>query len=109
GMLNLGEQVGKIASGYEANVVLFSGDPLSVTSAVEYVILNGDLVYDRSKDIRVQHLLEGIAPENTAAEGEAIDGPVDVHGHGEEGGGGDDDEDEDNDEEHEEGDEGDDR
>ncbi|MFT7479022.1 MAG: imidazolonepropionase-like amidohydrolase, partial [Gammaproteobacteria bacterium] len=41
GMLNLGEQVGKIASGYEANVVLFSGDPLSVTSAVEYVILNG--------------------------------------------------------------------
>ena len=79
GMLNLGGQVGKIAKGFEANVVLFSGDPLSVTSATEYVMLNGELVYDRSKDVRVQHLHDGVEPDNTAAGGKSIDGPVDVH------------------------------
>ena len=81
-----------------------------MTSAVEYVVLNGELAYDRSTDVRVQHLLEGIAPENTAPSG-AIDGPVDVHakeaeehGEGDEHEDGDDD-DKGGDDEEEEGDE----
>lgn len=78
-MLGLEKRTGQIAKGFDANIVLFSGDPLSLTSSVEFVVLDGDLVYDRSTDVRQQHLLEGIAPENTAPAIGAVDGPVDVH------------------------------
>ena len=32
------------------------------------VVLDGKLAYDRSADVRTRHLLEGVRPENTAAE-----------------------------------------
>lgn len=79
-MLRLGDRVGSLEPGKDGNVVLFSGDPLSITSFVEYVVLEGELVYDRSKDVRQQHLIEGVRPSNTAAatdEGQGDDG----HGH----------------------------
>lgn len=65
GMLGLGGQVGELSVGAHGNVLLFSGDPLSVTSFVEYVVLDGSLVYDRSKDVRTRYLLEGVQPEGT--------------------------------------------
>ena len=77
-MLGLAERVGSLAPGRDGNVVLFSGDPLSSTSFVEYVILGGDLVYDRSKDVRAQHLLEGVEPRNTSPAG-AVEEEVHIH------------------------------
>ena len=65
-LLGLGDRVGSLAVGHDANVVLFSGDPLSVTSRVEYVVIEGNLVYDRSEDVRMRHLETGAQPENTA-------------------------------------------
>jgi hypothetical protein len=42
---------------------------LSVTTTVNYVVLEGKVVYDRSKDVRTKHLIEGIEPQNTAPSG----------------------------------------
>jgi len=66
-ILGLQKRVGSIEAGKDGNVLLFSGDPLSVTSFVEHVIVEGKPVYDRSKDIRVKALLEGKLPAGTAA------------------------------------------
>lgn len=69
-LLGLEQRVGRLVPGADGNVVLFSGDPLSVRSFVEYVVLDGELVYDRSKDVRVKQLMTGEQPEGTAAETE---------------------------------------
>jgi hypothetical protein len=84
-ILGLGDRVGTIEAGRDANVVLFSGDPLSITSFVEHVVLEGTQVYDRSQDVRMKHILEGTAPPGTAAAG-SEEGEVHVHEdeHGEE-------------------------
>jgi imidazolonepropionase-like amidohydrolase len=82
-MLGLADRVGSLAPGRDGNVVLFSGDPLGATAMVEYVILGGQVVYDRSKDVRAKHLLEGIEPKNTSpagAEGEEVEVHEDEHG-----------------------------
>jgi imidazolonepropionase-like amidohydrolase len=68
-ILGLSDRVGALAPGHDGDVVLFSGDPLSVKSFVEYVVIGGQLVYDRSKDVRVKHLLEGLEPKNTTPSG----------------------------------------
>jgi imidazolonepropionase-like amidohydrolase len=68
-ILGLGKRVGSLEVGKDGNVLLFSGDPLSVTSWVEHVVIEGREVYDRSKDIRVKHLIEGRTPPNTQAMG----------------------------------------
>lgn len=68
-MLALEDRVGSLQPGRDGDVVLYSGDPLSLSSFVEYVVLDGELVYDRSKDVRTKHLLEGVRPEGTAVEG----------------------------------------
>ncbi len=79
-LLGLGKRVGSLEAGKDGNVLLLSGDPLSVQSWVEYVVLDGNLVYDRSKDVRVRQLLEGVQPEGTASEAEveAASGDVEV-------------------------------
>jgi imidazolonepropionase-like amidohydrolase len=65
-ILGLDERVGSIAPGKDGNVIIFSGDPLSVTSHVEHVVLEGNHVYDRATDVRMRQLLTGQQPENTA-------------------------------------------
>ncbi|MDA1263675.1 MAG: amidohydrolase family protein [Planctomycetota bacterium] len=67
-MLGLDGRVGSLRKGADGDVVLYSGDPLSISSHVEFVVLDGKLVYDRSKDIRTKHLLEGIQPEGGSAD-----------------------------------------
>jgi imidazolonepropionase-like amidohydrolase len=67
-MLGLEGRVGQFDKGADGHVVLFSGDPLDITSVVEHVILDGAHVYDRSKDVRVRQLLDGTRPPGTAAE-----------------------------------------
>ena len=70
-MIGLEGRVGQLKAGADADLVLYSGDPLSVTSFVEYVVINGALVYDRSKDVRVKYLLEGVTPAGAAVDTEA--------------------------------------
>lgn len=77
-MLGLGKRVGSLEVGKDGNVVLFSGDPLSVTSFVERVVIEGEEAYDRSKDVRMTHLLQGTQPAGTAAAGE-LDEEAHVH------------------------------
>jgi imidazolonepropionase-like amidohydrolase len=68
-ILHLGDRVGSLEPGKDGNVLLLSGDPLSVSTTVQYVVLGGNLVYDRSQDVRVKHLLEGVEQPNTAPRG----------------------------------------
>ena len=65
-ILGLGNEIGSLEKGKLGNVVLFSGDPLSITSWVEHVVIEGKPVYERSKDVRNKHLLEGVQPPGTA-------------------------------------------
>lgn len=65
-ILGLGNEVGSLEPGKLGNVLLFSGDPLSITAWVEHVVIEGKPVYERSKDVRNKHLLEGVQPAGTA-------------------------------------------
>lgn len=66
-ILGLSSDIGTLETGKLGNVVLFSGDPLSMTSWVEHVIIEGEEAYDRSEDTRVRHLLEAEEPRGAAA------------------------------------------
>jgi imidazolonepropionase-like amidohydrolase len=77
-ILHLGDRVGSLEAGKDGNVILLKGDPLSVTSTVQYVVIEGNLVYDRSKDARARQLLEGVEQPNAAAQVPG-DEPVDPH------------------------------
>ncbi len=67
-ILGMGKELGTLEPGKLGNVVLFSGDPLSITSWVERVVIEGREVYDRAKDVRNKHLLEGKQPPGTGAQ-----------------------------------------
>lgn len=69
----LGLETGSLEPGKLGNVVLFTGDPLSMTSHVDHVILEGKHAYDRSKDMRNKQLLDGSQPTGTQAAAEAAD------------------------------------
>jgi imidazolonepropionase-like amidohydrolase len=68
-ILHLGDRLGTLEAGKDGNVLLLSGDPLSITTTVQYVVLDGNLVYDRSKDVRMKHLMEGVEQDNAAPRG----------------------------------------
>lgn len=72
-ILGLGKRVGSLEAGKDGNVVLLSGDPLSVTSFVERVVVEGVPVYDRATDIRIQHLVEGLTPPGTQPMGQGAE------------------------------------
>lgn len=77
-LIGLSKRVGSLEPGKDGNVVLFSGDPLSVTSHVLSVIIEGNEAYDRATDIRVRHLSTGEQPANTAPEG-GVEGKPHAH------------------------------
>jgi imidazolonepropionase-like amidohydrolase len=85
-ILGMADQIGSLEVGKLGNVVLFSGDPLSVTSWVEHVVLEGTPVYDRRDDLRVKQLLEGTQPPGTAPATMAEGSSGHEHGDGEETG-----------------------
>ena len=47
-LLGLGNRIGTIAPGFEADVVLWSGNPFSARSRADQVLIGGGLVYDRA-------------------------------------------------------------
>ncbi len=52
-------KIGVLAEGAVGNMVVMSGDPLSLQSKVLKVWVGGNEVYDRANDERLQRLLEG--------------------------------------------------
>lgn len=66
-LLGLSKSVGSLEVGKDGNVVLFDGDPLSVTSRVQHVVIEGAEIYDRAKDVRAEHLQTGEGPSGTTA------------------------------------------
>ena len=64
-MIGMDDQVGSLVEGKLGNLQILTGDPLSATTWVEMVVLEGELVYERSKDPRLQYLFE--AAEEAAA------------------------------------------
>lgn len=55
-ILGLEDQVGSLSEGKLGNVQILTGDPLQATSWVETVLLEGEVVYERAKDPRLQYL-----------------------------------------------------
>ena len=64
-ILGVAKRVGSLGVGMDGNVVLYTGDPFSVKGVVQHVIIEGEMVYDRATDVRVRHLEQGEAPDNT--------------------------------------------
>ncbi len=79
-ILRLGNRLGSIEKGKDGNILLLTGDPLAVTTSVQYVILDGNLVYDRSTDVRVQQVLEGVEQANAAPANSEDPADIDPHG-----------------------------
>lgn len=46
-IIGVADRVGSIEPGKDADVVIYSGDPLDLTSAVEMVLVDGDIIYER--------------------------------------------------------------
>jgi imidazolonepropionase-like amidohydrolase len=50
--LGLGDRIGTIAAGFNADVVIWSGDPFSIYSKADQVFVDGALAYDRAVPAR---------------------------------------------------------
>ncbi len=48
-MLGVADRIGSLTPGKDADLVVLSGDPLEWTSAVQLVIINGNIVYQREE------------------------------------------------------------
>lgn len=82
-ILGLEQRVGSLEVGKDGNITLFSGDPLSIESWVEHVIIEGEHAYDRSKDKRLKQLIDGSQPPGTAAAALGEDPDDETDGDGE--------------------------
>lgn len=57
-MLGLSDQIGSLEVGKLGNIQILTGDPLQATTWVDTVVLEGEVVYERSKDPRLKYLFE---------------------------------------------------
>jgi imidazolonepropionase-like amidohydrolase len=57
-ILGLGSRLGSIEKGKDGTVVVLTGDPLDSQSWVDLVLVEGKVVYDRSKDEKLRRILE---------------------------------------------------
>ncbi len=56
--LGIDGQVGSIAVGKDADIVILTGDPLATKTWVDKTIVRGEVVYEREKDDRLRRLME---------------------------------------------------
>lgn len=57
-MLNVADRVGSIKSGKDADVVVWSENPLSIYAKSLYTIVDGTIYWDRQKDEQLQKLID---------------------------------------------------
>ena len=57
--LGVDEFVGSLEKGKDADVIVLSGEPLSVDTWVDMTIVNGEVVYEKEKDEQLKLLLNG--------------------------------------------------
>jgi imidazolonepropionase-like amidohydrolase len=57
-MLGVDHLIGSIERGKLASFSVMDGDPFKLSTKVEYVYIDGKLVYDRAKDEELKKLLE---------------------------------------------------
>lgn len=62
-IIGLGDRVGSLEAGKEANLLVLTGDPLDAQSWVDQVIIGGQIVYKRTDDARLKRLLEEPKPK----------------------------------------------
>lgn len=55
-LLGLDDRLGTLEAGKTANVQIVTGDPLAATTWVDTVLIDGEIIYERAKDPRLQHL-----------------------------------------------------
>lgn len=49
-LLHLDDRMGSLKRGKDADIVIWSHNPLSIEAVVEYTIIDGDILFDRSRD-----------------------------------------------------------
>jgi len=79
--IGAGHKIGRIAEGFDADVVLWDGHPLSAFSKVEQTWVDGRLYFDRQADLRMREALEQERAELIAMvldEGESSDAKPDA-------------------------------
>lgn len=57
-LIGIDNRVGSLEAGKDANIAIFSGDPLDARSWVERVFIEGKEVYERAKDRDLERLLK---------------------------------------------------
>jgi imidazolonepropionase-like amidohydrolase len=66
--IGIDDRFGSVEAGKEANLIFLTGDPLDAQTWVDQVMLEGEIVYERAKDMRLKKLLEKPKPEETQKE-----------------------------------------
>ncbi len=59
--LGVDEFVGSIEEGKDADIIVLSGEPLSVDTWVDMTVVNGEIVYEKEKDEQLKLLLDGVS------------------------------------------------
>jgi imidazolonepropionase-like amidohydrolase len=62
-LLGLDQELGTVAEGKRAHLQILTGDPLQATTWVDKVVLDGEVVYERSKDNKLKLLLGDAQPQ----------------------------------------------
>lgn len=55
-ILGVDDQVGSLEAGKDADMIVVDGDPLNFMTQVHYAVVNGRVVYDKSKDTLFAHI-----------------------------------------------------
>lgn len=63
-LIGVGDRLGSLEVGKDANILLLTGDPLEAKTWVDTVLIEGKVAYERKNDIRLQKLLTGKEPDN---------------------------------------------
>jgi imidazolonepropionase-like amidohydrolase len=56
--IGIDDRFGSIESGKDASLLFLTGDPLEVQTWVDRVMISGEIVYDKAKDVRLKKVLE---------------------------------------------------